>query len=128
MLDEIMNSPHADALVSAAATFAVAVAGAVWARLSKRWAFLVPVKSIARDLIRAAVLETERDVATMKRASGRDKLDAIQAGNARMRAIERAEEKANRKHKVSLRRTIGDRALRQLVETAVRESKPAGGD
>lgn len=123
MLDEILNSPHADALVSAAATFAVSAGFALYAHLSKRWAFLVPVGRIAGVLIEAAVARTEARVAEMKRDSGRTKLNQFQATTAKEEAIEVAEAMAKARLGASLQKTLGDARLGEMVNRAVLETK-----
>lgn len=122
LISDLANSPHADALLAAAAAFVVAVLREVWARFSPRWLRMVPVEAIARELVRAAVLETEKHVEETKVESGCQKLDAIQANNAKHRAIDLAEAKAMTLG-VSLRKTIGDAMLRRMVDSSVRDMK-----
>jgi len=126
--NEIANSPHADALLTAAASFVSMVVMAIMARLSKRWIFLVPVERIARVMIEAAVARTEAEVAKMKDASGRAHLNEFQARSAKASAIMTAEAMADERAGVSLRKTIGDRELGLLVDRAVRELKAKAGD
>jgi hypothetical protein len=121
--NEIANSPHADALVTAAASFVVAVVGAIFARLSKRWIFLVPVERIARVLIESAVARTEAEVVKMKSASGRNHLSEVQSRSAKASAIMTAEAEADARAGVSLRKTIGDAALGAMVDRAVKQLK-----
>lgn len=125
--NEIANSPHADALLTAGASFVVAVAGAIFARLSKRWIFLVPVERIARVLIESAVARTEAEVEKMKSASGQKNLNTIQAWSAKSSAIMTAEADADARAGVSLRKTIGDAALGAMVDRAVRDLKTKQG-
>ena len=121
--NEIANSPHADALVAAGASFVVAVVGAIFARLSKRWIFLVPVERIARVLVESAVARTEAEVEKMKDASGRRTLNELQSRSAKASAVMTAEAEADARAGVSLRKTIGDAALGAMVDRAVRELK-----
>lgn len=125
IVDEVLGSPDAGDLVSALAAFAVYAGFAIYAHLSRRWVFLVPVARIARMLVEAAVAKQKADVDAKKAASG-GKLLPQAAWNAQSEAVSEVERQAAAMG-VSVAGTVGEDRLRAMVDEAVERLKGKAG-
>lgn len=123
VVQTVLDNPHVDALGTAAAGLILSALGALAAHLSKRYVFMQPVTAIVKRLAILAVREVEDEYVVPEKRMYPGKLSRTRIDEAKSRAVRKIERDA-KKLGVSAVGSMGEVAVRQLVDDTVKQMHP----
>jgi hypothetical protein len=125
VVQSVIDSPYADAVGTAAVGLLLSALGALTAHLSKRYVFLRPVTAIVKRLAILAVREVEDEYVIPEKRMYPGKLSRTRVEEAKARAVHKLERDA-KKLGVSAVASMGETAVRRLIDDTVLEMKHGG--